>query len=377
VAERVFPDATRLRRWLPVIALAAATGTMLLSLRTMQTSAQGSTINIRPSASASGATIGNPQNAYDTNDSTTAGSAVAHVCYSECTTTTTKTATWLGVPAGYHPIRLEVHWQGAAAVALYGGDTSRVEVKLEYSLNGGTSWSSTFGSESADYIWTGASPACASNSITCTTHVSTQTLTDYQHTDQIQVRATLSVQLPHCDNCTLRVSNNSGQIWIYDIRVVVDDCQIPIAESSATVGWNTSYPLRTTLNFLQTLTPAGANNFSGRTVVEADGGDTTDTCHYSGDGVPDEVTEITSGGSWTVASNNTWGNDTIGWGEDAVTFYQASSQAKPCYATGSQQMFISCPNTYVPYIKNTLRYEIDTNSVSSQRQSTSLSKPWP
>src|SRR5438094_678533 len=62
------------------------------------------------------------------------------------------------------------------------------------------------------------------------------------------------------------------------------------------------------------LTPAGSNSFSGRQVVEADGGGTTDGCHYKGAGVPDEVTDMTSGGSWSVDSNNTWHDDTIGWG---------------------------------------------------------------
>jgi hypothetical protein len=192
----------------------------------------------------------------------------------------------------------------------------------------------------------------------------------------------LTVQLPHCDNCDLRVSNNSGSVSVSDIRVVVDNCEIPVSESTASAGWNTSSPLRTTHNFSQTLVPAGTTSFSGRTVIEADGGDTHDYCHYSGAGVPDEINTIISGGSWTVATDNTWGYDTIGWGEAAVNFYQASSQAsKPCFASGTQQMFISCPSgtsTYVPYIKNTLSYGIDTASVSAQRGATAATpKAWP
>jgi hypothetical protein len=251
-------------------------------------------------------------------------------------------------------------------------------------LNGGASWSTSFDNETTDYVWTGASPACATGSITCTDHVSTKSLDAYQHTDQIQVRATLTVQLPHCDNCTLRVSNNAGQIWVYDIRVTVDDCRIPVSESSTSAGWNTSYPLRTTHNFRQTLTPpVGVSSFAGRDVIEGDGGSVEDTCHFAGAGVRDEVTEITSGGRWTVASDNTWGVDdfdTIGWGEDAVNFYQAAAIAKPCWAAGWQQMLITCPsgNPYATeYIRNLLRYEIGETYVTSERQSSIQQRNWP
>jgi hypothetical protein len=334
--------------------------------------AQSTTIELRPTTYQSGASLGNPQNAYDNSDSTTSGASLGRVCRQTCTTPTSASATWLGIPDGYHPIRLEIHWQLFATTALYGGDTSLVSGKAAYSLDSGGSWSTL-----EEFSWTGQSPSCSNHGITCADHVATLSLSDLQHTSAIQVRASLTVQLTHCDNCYLRVSNNGGSIWVYDVRVVADNCQIPVAESSTSSGWQTAYPLRTAHDFLQTLTPAGANSFSGRTVIEADGGDTVDGCHYTGSGVPDEVTEIISGGTWTVAANNTWTPDTIGWGEDAVNFYQASSRTKPCNATGSQIMFMSCGSTYVPYTKNALMYGIDTGSVSAQRQSTAVSKSWP
>lgn len=370
---------TSRRRWVPMLGLAVATTLLLASLRTV-TSAQSGTINIRPTTHDPGSTIGNPQNAYDTSDATTAGSTVTHICNSQCNAITTKTATWSGVADGYRPRRLEVHWQGAASIALFGGDTSSIEVKLEYSLNGGASWSTSFDSETTDYVWTGNSPACASSGITCTNHVSTKTLDAYQHTDQIQVRATLTVQLPHCDNCMFRVSNNAGQIWVFDIRVVVDDCRIPIAESTDSVTWEGS-PNRTIHDFRQELTPpAGVFSFEDRDVIEADGDFLGDTCHFMGDGVPPVVEGVTTGGRWTVESNNTWAYDSVGWGEDAVNFYQHAAVAKPCGWSGWQQMLITCPsgNPYATeYSKNFMSYQIGDTYVKSQRQSSIQQRDWP
>jgi len=370
------------RQWLPALALCCAATLALWSLRGLPAHAQGSTLTIRPSTYVAGATIGAPANAIDNNDSTTAGNSVTHVCYTNCMTITNKTATWLGVAAGYHPIRLETHWQGAAAAALYGNDTSRVEVKLEYSLDGGNSWSSGWDSEAADYVWTGASPACSNNGITCTNHVSTLALSDLQATDAIQVRATMTVQLPHCDNCTLRVSNNGGQIWIYDIRVIVDNCEIPIGETTDAVGWHSTAPYRTAYDFQQTLTPPGANSCSGRIVKEIDpvpGGGATDTCYFTGSAVA-KVTSAVSGGQWTVDSSNSWGIDTVGWLESGANYYQANALDLPCYVTGPQRMLISCQTqtTFVPYIENTLEDGVLLpGAVSSQRQSNYQQRIWP
>lgn len=252
------------------------------------------------------------------------------MCSQHCTSPTSVSATFKDVPDGYHPIRLEIHWKLSAVVALYGaGDTSLVKGMAEYSLNSGGSWTTL-----EEFSWTGASPAC-----------------------------------------TLRVSNNGGQIWVYDVRVIADPCPIPIDESSAAVGWESTAPFRTAHNFLQTLTPAGSVSFSGRKILEADGGGTQDGCYFQGSSIP-EVTETVSGGLWTVGSNNTWGSptdpshyDTVGWAEEAVDYYQGSSQAsKPCFLQGLQIMFISCNTTYLPYITNTLKSGIDTSSVSAERQ---------
>ena len=157
-----------------------------------------------------------------------------------------------------------------------------------------------------------------------------------------------------------------------------------IAESSSGVGWDTTVGTRTAHNFRQTLTPpAGVSSFSGRQVFEADGGGVEDHCHFVGAGVPDEVTDITSGGDWTVASDNTWGVDDfdlVGWYESAVNFYQTAAIGKPCWAAGWQQMTIICPsgNPFATeYTKNFLRYEIGETYVTSERQSSIQQRDWP
>jgi hypothetical protein len=118
----------RLGRWVTVLGFVVATSFLLVSLNTATTIAQSGTINIRPTIHDPASTIGGPLNAYDTSDASSAGSAVSHACRTQCTTITTKTGTWSGIPEGYRPRRLEVHWQGAPHVALFGADTSRIEV---------------------------------------------------------------------------------------------------------------------------------------------------------------------------------------------------------------------------------------------------------
>jgi hypothetical protein len=199
-----------------LIGFVTALGLYLLVLHLAQDPAlaQSQTITIRPTTHDPGSTLGNPQNAYDNNDSTTSGASLSRTCSSNCTNPTSAFATWSGVPDGYNAVRLEVHWQLQAAAALFGNDTALIDGKLEYNLGAG--WTIL-----EEYTWTGNSPSCANDhGITCTDHVATLALSDSQSTGAIQVRATLTVQLPHCDNCTLRVSNDGGTIWVYDVRVI-------------------------------------------------------------------------------------------------------------------------------------------------------------
>ena len=380
------PNAKTVTRYLlfAIVSALVAIGLTVLSRGKLQ--AQGSTITIKPSTY-SNVGMTNPANAYD---GSTTSAAFAHYffrCVDQCQTPSSATATWSGVPNGYHPIRLEVQWDIDGSFTLFSGDTARLEFKVEYSLDGGGTWSTSFDGENTDYIYTTSIPACSGNNIRCSGgHISTLALSDFQSTGNIQVRGSFTAQMTNCVNCT-RVSGVSGTIYVRDIRVVVDDCQIPVNESSASAGWNTTTPYRTTHRFTQTLTPAGTNNFYGRLIQEADGGGTTDGCWFSGSSIA-QVTSVVSGGSWTVdTASNTWGSasdadpyDNVGWLEGAASYYQANSQnGLPCYASGLQIMKISCQNgsNFVPYIANTLEDGINTATVSSQRQSTYVERAWP
>jgi hypothetical protein len=110
--------------------------------------AQSQNMTVRPTSYAPGATLGNPGNAIDNNDSTTSGAALGRQCSTTCTTPTSATATWRGTPDGFRPIRLEIHWQANAITSLYGNDTASIDAKVEYSLDGGgvgANWNITRG----------------------------------------------------------------------------------------------------------------------------------------------------------------------------------------------------------------------------------------
>ena len=353
-----------------VLAFAASHETIV------RVSAQPTTTTLRPKNSADVSGINSPQNAYDDiGDVSNASGVITRSCRNHCTTAGTLTARWYGVANGYHPIRLEVHWRAFALwPQLYGSATSLVNAKLEYSLNGGASWDTAWDGETADYTWTFTSPSCSNHGITCGDHVSILALGDYQKTEDIQVRATLTAQLPQCNNCTTDASNNGGGIYVWDIRVIADNCRTPLSES----GWDSAE--QTLQKYSMTLTPPSGVTFSGRHVAEEDPQDGFghDYCYFTGSAVP-EWTGITSG-DWLVNSDNTYGIDYLGWFEWAVNFYQQYAVSLPCGTIFHQRMTISCgslSNPYVPYILNTMEYTIGADYVGAQRQSAYAERSWP
>lgn len=340
--------------------------------------AQVTTRALRPSTSSGGSTFSNLANAYDTNDATGSSALVLTQCSSDCTNLRTASATWLGIEDGHPPHTLEVHWFADAWVyATNAPSAGQIEVKIEYSLDSGSNWNTL-----ESYLWTANAPACSNHGVTCSDHVSSLQLGDYQHTGAIQVRGYVGVKMTACWSCGIFGWDSvGGEVVVYDIRVIIDDCDIPTNESSSAQGWGSSYPFRTAHDFEQTLTSTNSVSFSGRTVTEADGGDTFDGCHYTGSQY-DAVEEVTSGGTWTVNSSNVWGTspdrDSVGWSEVQANYYQANSQnGLPCYLSGHQQMFMSCQGSYVPYIRNVLESGINTTSVSAQRQSNYQERSWP
>jgi hypothetical protein len=128
----------------------------------------------------------------------------------------------------------------------------------------------------------------------------------------------------------------------------------------------------------QTLTP-GNVNFTGRTVTEQNGnagggGSGNDTCHFNGSavGVFDRIT----GGTWTVAAANVWGEDYVGWLLNAVQYYRNRGRA-PCGTNFQQQMVINQnPGTSVyggnnTGNTNTLGGNVNVRSVTSARSGNS------
>lgn len=351
-----------------VIATTMAAAGYYASWRPSRVAAQGSLINIRPTTNTT-TTFANPGNAYDTSDSTSAGSTITRVCNQHCTTGNSATVTFLGIPNGYHPIRLEVHWLANANFALFGADTGQVIATIEVSLDQGSSWSVL-----ETYTWTANSGSCPGNhSITCTDHVKTLNLSDYQTTGAVEVRATLSAQMTHCDNCTLRVSNAAGSLSVYDVRIVADDCEIPIDETTSATGWDTDGYQQ----YSQTLTKApGGSSFNGRTVTEQDpGGGGPDTCYWVGSAyLP--WTAVT-GNSWSVNASEVWQYDALGWGHTYVTYYRAQGRA-PCSTQFQQRMVISCgAGVVVPYVLNDLSAGMDATHEWAERASVNASHTWP
>lgn len=95
----------------------------------------------------------NPTNAYDSNPGTYAGISFGRTC-TEGAGTTRNGNTWYGFTPGFSPSRLFVKWD-ASGNANASGMTAKA--KLEYSTNGGASWS-TFPSQSFQAPPTFSSP---------------------------------------------------------------------------------------------------------------------------------------------------------------------------------------------------------------------------
>ena len=81
---------------------------------------------------------------------------------------------------------------------------------------------------------------------------------------------------------------------------------------------------------------------------------------------------------WTVASNNTWGLDTIGFTADVVNYYRAYGRA-PCSITAPQIMIInSCTagGSNTAYRTNYLGYVIGDTTVTSFRDGVQAERNW-
>lgn len=337
--------------------------------------AQGQEIVIRPTSEYEVLGITNPQHARDDSEYSAAGASWGRVCHTHCDNNpVVARATWDGFPDGYRVVRLEVKWKANAGMQLYGNDAAEVMVRLEY--NAGSGWSTA-----EEYTWTATTPPCpnpSNGSITCSDHVTVISLGPDVRPSDVKVRITMSVNLTHCDNCWLRVSNAVGGVSVFDIRLISDLCYIPIGESTTATGYDAPDP--TWGGFRQTLIPPTSSIFfGGRKVKEADpGGGGPDTCYSQVTNPAFSPYTSVTGGTWQVGADNAWGPDYIGYGTQRTDYYRNENPSPvPCETSFSQQMLINCGDNWVPYATTAIRAGINSSTVWSQRALTLQQNTWP
>jgi hypothetical protein len=146
-------------------------------------------------------------------------------------------------------------------------------------------------------------------------------------------------------------------------------CGIPDSETTARNGWR---PVTVSL-FRQTLMPLTAS-FAGRTVTEEDPGGGTDGCWFEGSPFAPFVS--VTGGTWDVLEDNTWGDDNVGIFPNAIVRYRLLGRA-PCTITIPQRMVMSCGEASLPYLTDTLKYNIGKATVTNSRAGVTETKTWP
>jgi hypothetical protein len=194
---------------------------------------------IRPSypsnAQATATDLANPSNAWDNNPYTSSSALMIKHCKEYCTTPETRTTTFSGFPAGWIPRRIEVKWRATSAFAMYSNSAhGEVRAKIEYSLDGGGSWD-ILGDE---FISTDT--AVMPN---MTEQYYGEDVSGAADSDQVQVRATLTVRMSSCPNCTTSISHVGGQISVSDIRLQVQPPEL-VAEPAGPVERGTAVTFR-------------------------------------------------------------------------------------------------------------------------------------
>jgi len=148
-------------------------------------------------------------------------------------------------------------------------------------------------------------------------------------------------------------------------------CPIPTGETSEAGSWGTGV-MATVHSWKMTLT--GPGNFVGRSIAEQQGTTGgTDNCHFTGSEIPKyELTGLDA----TVAAQNKWEPDAIGYKTPAVTYYREHNRA-PCSATVTQNMFMDCPQILTQYATGPVTVGITATEVSSKRHSAAAqTKAW-
>lgn len=164
----------------------------------------------------------------------------------------------------------------------------------------------------------------------------------------------------------------------------IQDYQVPERTASQTLAYVTPNGEATLRNAWADVVPTACKwrgrlnggSFAGRMLRELPGGNDVDTCWWpqSEVGNPPAVGG-TNGGPWTVDGSNEYGDDIVGWGWQAVDYYQSAGRA-PCQYEGDQIMQINRGSQWTTYKVNRLKGGIGVNYVWSYRDGEQESKGW-
>jgi hypothetical protein len=147
-----------------------------------------------------------------------------------CAGVSSATTVWTGFPGGYRPTKLTVFWKAATSMAMFGG-TSQTRAYVEYStpVNKAKTWTPV--------------DQFVRNATQMTPAMSPATVTLPRPIDlaQLQVRGRLEVEMIGCPNeqCsagTVNPSNVTGQIWISDIRVEIEEPALTASRAAVAKG---------------------------------------------------------------------------------------------------------------------------------------------
>jgi hypothetical protein len=148
----------------------------------------------------------------------------------------------------------------------------------------------------------------------------------------------------------------------------------PTGEDSTFFGWSGPKAY-----FKGKLTPT-ADNFSGISVEEVDGGGGTDGCHFTGSAMT-EYDHLTGGGTWTIVAGNWYdAYDAIGWGIADIIYYRSNPPGSPsaqCSTTLTQCMVVDCPCSIDEYTNHPIILTIGTTTITGERDGVSETRIYP
>jgi hypothetical protein len=152
----------------------------------------------------------------------------------------------------------------------------------------------------------------------------------------------------------------------------------PSGETTFAAGYIATTP---TLAVYQQVLVPDTVGFGGRSVHEWTDppGGGYDSCWFLGSPY-DQQTSV-SNSTWTVAGDNSWFPDAVGWTPDPIQYYRSQGRAIPdCGFQIPQTMGISCgspPSSWSPYQSNMLESRFDYNTkVWSVRAGVYQERPW-